>query len=188
MNKLARYKGNIAGALIGAAIGVAYVYYAEDGGTTVATALVVSALIGGVLGWLAANLWKAAIYRGNIAGAAIGAAIGAPLYGWANYADDGGATVLTALVVGALFGGVLGWLAANRWKAPWRARVPLIAGALIGAALLGRWHYSPNGWAQVWASAWWGALIGGAVGGALGGSMVGGRRRSARRRRGGGPS
>ena len=74
MDKVARYKGNIAGALIGAAIGGAYVYYAEDGGTTVATAMVVSALIGGVLGWLAANLWTAR-YKGNIAGALIGAAI-----------------------------------------------------------------------------------------------------------------
>ena len=65
----------------------------------------------------------------------------------------------TALAVGALFGGVLGWLAANLWKAPWRARVPFIAGALIGAALWGRWNYSPDGWAQVWAGAWWVGLL-----------------------------
>ena len=103
---------------------------------------------------------KIARYKANIAGALIGALIWAPIYGWANYAEDGGVDMVSVLMVGAVFGGLFGGLTVDCWKTPGVARMAFVAGALIGAALLARPGYIGDGWDGAAMGAWWGAVFG----------------------------
>lgn len=172
MNKFA-VPAVIAGALIGAVLyGLAgYMGYHGD---SLISAFIWGALIGGALGWLGwliwlmIGRWEESLIRMRMAAVLAGALIWTALAVWA-YMEDEGTDAWMSASVGALGGAVFGWIVIRWWEKVkidslamrMAMRMADIAGALIGATLLGWLGYiggQDNSTAL--AGAWWGVILG----------------------------